>query len=399
MVEMILERALDQPRRLGRGQTLLGLALELRLADEQREQQHGAGHDVLGGDLRRAAVVGELAIGLEAAGQPGAHPRLMRAAFRRGHGVAVEGLEAFLVHRPGDRPFDTAAFAELVLADEGQGGQRLAPFEQRGEIIGKPAGEMEPLLLRHLLGPVDGGVAPPADLDAAEEIGLGARHAVEGRRLELGLVAEDLRIGMEADRGAATIGDGAGILQFRLGLAARILLRPELLVARDLDPEPVGQRVDHRDADAVQPARGLVGVARELAAGMQRRQDDLERRGLGEFGMGVDRYAAAIVAYDDGAILVQLDLDAAGMAGHRLVHGIVEHFGGQMMQRPLVGAADIHAGPAAHRLEPFQHLDILGGIARTRLAGEIVEEVRHAATITIIENTVGANGPSHKMWS
>src|SRR5205823_11421564 len=35
MVEMILDDTLDQPRRLGRGQPLLGLALELRVADEQ----------------------------------------------------------------------------------------------------------------------------------------------------------------------------------------------------------------------------------------------------------------------------------------------------------------------------------------------------------------------------
>ena len=32
MVEMVLERALDEARRLGRGETLLGLTLELRLA-------------------------------------------------------------------------------------------------------------------------------------------------------------------------------------------------------------------------------------------------------------------------------------------------------------------------------------------------------------------------------
>src|SRR6185437_13599934 len=38
MVEMILERAFHEARRLGRGESLLGLALELRLFDEQRQQ-------------------------------------------------------------------------------------------------------------------------------------------------------------------------------------------------------------------------------------------------------------------------------------------------------------------------------------------------------------------------
>jgi hypothetical protein len=33
-----------------------------------------------------------------------------------------------------------------------------------------------------------------------------------------------------------------------------------------------------------------------------------------------------------------------------------------MVQRPLVGAADIHAGPPPHRLQPLQHLDVVRGI-------------------------------------
>jgi hypothetical protein len=49
------------------------------------------------------------------------------------------------------------------------------------------------------------------------------------------------------------------------------------------------------------------------------------------------------------------------MAGDRLVHRVVEHFGGEMVQRALVGPADIHAGAAAHRLQPLQHLD-RGGV-------------------------------------
>jgi hypothetical protein len=33
-----------------------------------------------------------------------------------------------------------------------------------------------------------------------------------------------------------------------------------------------------------------------------------------------------------------------------------------MVQRLFVGAADIHAGPAANRLKAFEHLDIPGGV-------------------------------------
>jgi hypothetical protein len=52
-----------------------------------------------------------------------------------------------------------------------------------------------------------------------------------------------------------------------------------------------------------------------------------------------------------------------GMTGDRLVHGVIKHLGEEMVHRLLIGAADIHAGPPAHRLEPFQHLDIGGRVA------------------------------------
>ncbi len=63
---------------------------------------------------------------------------------------------------------------------------------------------------------------------------------------------------------------------------------------------------------------------------------------------------------------LDLDLDEVGMAGERLVHGVVDHLGEQVVQRLLVGAADVHAGPPAHRLEPFQHLDVAWRCSRPR---------------------------------
>ncbi len=41
----------------------------------------------------------------------------------------------------------------------------------------------------------------------------------------------------------------------------------------------------------------------------------------------------------------------SGVAGQRLVHAVVDHFRKQVMQRLLIGAADIHAGTAPHRLQ------------------------------------------------
>ena len=73
--------------------------------------------------------------------------------------------------------------------------------------------------------------------------------------------------------------------------------------------------------------------------------------------MLVDRDAATVVGDGQAVTFLQRHLDPVGVAGHGLVHRVVEHFGGQMMQCPLIGAADIHAGAAPDRLKPFQHLD------------------------------------------
>ena len=85
--------------------------------------------------------------------------------------------------------------------------------------------------------------------------------------------------------------------------------------------------------------------------------------------MRIDRDAAAVVDDREKAVGLDLDLDEMGVAGERLVHGIVDHLGEQVVHRLLVGAADIHAGPPAHRLEPFEHLDVAGGVAALGAGG------------------------------
>ena len=82
--------------------------------------------------------------------------------------------------------------------------------------------------------------------------------------------------------------------------------------------------------------------------------------------MRIDWNAAAIVGDGQESVGVQFYLDEGGMPRQRLVHRVVDDFGEQMMQRLLVGAADIHARPAADRLKAFQHLDIARGIAGLR---------------------------------
>ena len=66
------------------------------------------------------------------------------------------------------------------------------------------------------------------------------------------------------------------LLRARSRGAALVGLRPLVAVAPDGQVEPLGERVDHRDADAVQAAGDLVAAAvAELAAGVQDGQHHL----------------------------------------------------------------------------------------------------------------------------
>ncbi len=222
---------------------------------------------------------------------------------------------------------------------------------------------MEGGFLRHVLDALEQRlVAAPADFDAAEEIGFRTRHLEHALGFERSLGPENLRIGPETDLGAAPVGRAADFFQFALRLAALERHLVERLLARDFHFHAFGQRVGDRDADAVQAAGSLVDFGIEFAAGVQRAHDHFQRRLALEFGVGVDRNAAAVVGDGDKAVRLHLDFDPGGVAGQRLVHRIVDHFGEQMMQRLLVGAADIHAGAAANGLQPLQHLDMFGGI-------------------------------------
>ena len=100
----------------------------------------------------------------------------------------------------------------------------------------------------------------------------------------------------------------------------------DALLARravDVDVHPRGQRVDDRQADAVQAAGGDVRAAAELAAGVQLGGDHLD---AGQPGLGllVDRDAAAVVVDLDRVVGVQGDLDPVGGPGQRLVHAVVD---------------------------------------------------------------------------
>ena len=181
------------------------------------------------------------------------------------------------------------------------------------------------------------------------------RNAISCRRRlivskEYVVVSKIGGIGPERDRGAGLRRPGPAV-QRRGRLLVDVGLGPVEAVPVDLDLEPVRQRVDDGDPDAVQAAGDRVGLAVELPAGVQHGEDDLDGRAL----LGrvhVDRHAAAVVDDPHAAVGEQHDLDAVGVAGQRLVDGVVDDLPDQVVQAALGGRADVHAGPLADRLRP-----------------------------------------------
>ena len=108
MVEMVAHRGLDEARRLEAGEAVLGLALEMRVADEDAEHQLDAVEDVVGGDVLGALVADQLAERADALGQRGAKARFVGAAVGGRDGVAVIAFAAVGIERPGDGPFGAA---------------------------------------------------------------------------------------------------------------------------------------------------------------------------------------------------------------------------------------------------------------------------------------------------
>jgi hypothetical protein len=139
-----------------------------------------------------------------------------------------------------------------------------------------------------------------------------------------------------------------------------------LAVAPDGQFQPFRQRVDHRDAHAVQAARDLVGVVvggvLELPARVELGHDHFGRRDA-LLGMDAGGNAAPVVFDRDRAIGVQFDQHQVAMPGQRLVDGVVRHFEHHVVQaRAVVGIADVHAGALAHRVQALEDLDRVGAI-------------------------------------
>jgi hypothetical protein len=221
VIERILDGLFDDLLGFGGGETILGLALEFRLAHEHREHHGGADHHVFRSDGAGAlALADAFGVVLQPAQHGAAHAGFMGAAVRRRHGVGIGRHEAVGIRGPGDSPFAGAmgAIAAGFAGEDLRMHQRIG-MDRRGEIVLEAAGEVEFVLGRSVLEALEQfRIALPADLHAAEQIGLGARHLEQTLRLEGCLGAEDVGIRLEAHAGAAAVMNLAEILSLPCGM-------------------------------------------------------------------------------------------------------------------------------------------------------------------------------------
>ena len=350
--ELLVHQVLDHRADFGGDELVLGLGGELRVRhlDGEHAGQRLARviarqlHLLLLGD---AAVIGVV---VDDARQRAAEAREMRAAVALGNvvGEAQHVLMVAVVPPQGavDRDAVLLAMDHDGLGEHGLLGAVEIAHEGRDAAFVE---QLDVLLL-------DAAVVGQQDAHAGIQEGQLAQAVLERREVELGL-GEGFRRGQEGHFRAALVGRIAHHLQRRIGLAMGEAHEVLLAIAEDGELELGRERVDDGDADAVEAARHLVGILVELSAGMQLGHDDFGRgHALALVDVGGD--AAAVVGDRAGAIGVERHRHAVGMAGERLVDGVVHHLIDHVVQaRAVIGVADVHAGALAHGVQSLQDLD------------------------------------------
>ena len=231
------------------------------------------------------------------------------------------------------------------------------------------AGELEHVLARLLPAPVAQGDADSLveKRQLAQPVGQHVERVLGG--------LEDAGIRQERGHRAAHVG-GAGHRHraVRRPAAIGLAVDPPLLV--HLHPAPLGQRVDHRDADPVQARGDRVVAVVELAPRVQRGHHHLQRADLLR-GVLVHRDAAPVVADRHHVARLQAHLDGAGKACRRFVDAVVDDLVHQLVQPVRAGRPDVHAGPLADRLQAFQYLNVAGRILALHTVPHPLPHCRH----------------------
>ena len=344
-VDELLDEAFDVAIQLA-----LRLAFELRLRELHGNDGDEAFAHVVTIDRDFVLLLFEHAGGagvvVERARERGAEAGEVRAAVngvdRVGEGKNIFGVAVVVLQRDFDIHLGALAFH----VDRGIVKRLLAAIQMLDE-FGDAAGEAE-------FGFLVAALVVERDFQALVEEGELA-EALRKRVEAVDSLVENRGIGVKGDFRAG-LARFAGGFELRGGNAFFVGLLPDFAVAPDFEVEPVGERVDDGDADAVQAARNFVGVAIEFSAGVQDGHHDFGG-GLFLGGVHVDGNAAAVVNHGDAVVVVHGDVDFVAEAGHRFVHGVVDHFPDEVVQAEFARRADVHRGAFANGFDAAENFD------------------------------------------
>ncbi len=261
-------------------------------------------------------------------------------------------MNARQVRRPGQRPFHRVLRGTL-LAGQWLLRQALGLAELLQQVFRQRAG-VEPFVL------LAGGLVLEAHPQARAQHGLGLQRVAQ-----LGDAKRSVskNFGSGQNRTVVPVFFCPTVpisSSFEVHLAAAEADVVFLAAAPHPALQLLRQRIDHRHTDAMQAAGELVVGVRELAAGMQPREDQLHAADL-LLRMDVHRHAAAVVGDLQRAILEQRHLDQVAVARQRLVDAVVDDFMREMVGPRGVG---VHARAATHGVEAGEHLDIRRTVGR-----------------------------------
>ncbi len=350
--QRVVDERLDLAPDLGIPEFGFGLPLELRVGDLDRDDRCQPLAHVLTLKLevlRVFAEVGGRKIGVDRAGERGLEPHHV--------GTALDGVDRVrervnrLVVRvvPLKRDLELDAFAAARQEDR-LGVEHLPGLVQVLNELDDSAFVVKERLA-DLLGPLVG----ERDLDALiqeSQFAKTLRQGVVGKHQ----VFEHLRVRLEGDLGAAALG-GSDLAELADRFPALEVLAVGRALAPDLDLEPLGKGVDHRNADSVKASGDLVGVVFELAAGMEDRQHDLGR-GLPFRRVHVDRNAAAVVHDRDGVVDVDDHFDLLAEPRLSFVDRVVDHLVDQVVKTHRPRRADVHRRSFTDGFKSFEDLDL-----------------------------------------
>ena len=347
------DEVLDDALRLGVDQLALEIAFELRAGDLHRDDGGKAFADVLARgrllDLLPGAVL--LAVLHHRAGERALEADQVRAAV---DGVDVVGeREHLLVEAvvPLQRHVHLGA-VDVPAHRDGRVEQHRLVLVQELHVGDDSAVVLEVVALVRPLVAHQDAQARVEERELAHPV----REHVE---VEVGGL-EHGGVGLEGDPGPAKRG-AADRLHLPGGNARLVPLLEDLAFPIDLDLQPLAERVDAGDADAVEATGDLVRIAVELAAGVELGHHDVERvhrlRRVRPHGN-----SAAVVLDRERAIGVDGQLDSLRVTAERFVDGVVHDLVHVVVQALRADATDVHVRALADGFEPLEDLDAVSRV-------------------------------------